>query len=131
MKSGGCQCGAIRFELVGSASKVYACHCGECRKRSASAFGISVIHAPEDLAIIHGSPISWTRETASGDEMACWFCDTCGSRLWHAAGAVISVKGGALDEAPDVQAHIWTSRRLPWVLLPEGVETWPEEPAER
>ncbi len=130
MKSGGCQCGAIRFELLGEARKVYACHCLECQKQSASAFGISVIHAPADLRVIQGSPKNWTRNTASGGEMTCWFCEVCGSRLWHAAGAVISVKGGALDETLDVQSHIWTSRRLPWVIIPEGVENSPEEPSE-
>ena len=128
MKSGGCQCGAIRFELIGNASKVYACHCGECQKQSASAFGISVIHAPEHLTITQGTPKSWKRETSSGNEMTCWFCEKCGSRLWHTAGSVIFVKGGALDETPEIQTHIWTSRRLPWVVLPEGVETWSEEP---
>ena len=130
MKSGGCQCGAVRFEVAGAASKVYACHCRECRKQSASAFGISVIHAPADLTVTQGSPKNWKRDTASGGEMSCWFCENCGSRLWHAAGTVISIKGGALDETPDVQSHIWTSRRLPWIAFPEGVENWPEEPTE-
>jgi len=131
MKSGGCQCGAVRFELIGDPRKVYACHCLECRKQSTSAFGISVLHAPVDLTITQGIPKNWTRDTASGEKMTCWFCEHCGSRLWHAAGSVIAVKGGALDEPPDVQSHIWTSRRLPWVILPDDVETWPEEPAGR
>ena len=131
MKSGGCQCGAVRFEVTGDASKVYACHCGECRKQSASAFGISVIHAPDHLTVTQGIPKHWKRDTASGCEMTCWFCENCGSRLWHAAGSVISVKGGALDDTPDVQTHIWTSRRLPWIVLPKDVEVWAEEPDER
>jgi len=40
---GGCQCGAIRYELSGEGLELYVCHCKECRKQSASAFGISVI----------------------------------------------------------------------------------------
>jgi len=131
MKTGGCQCGAVRFEVTGEARKVYACHCRECQKQSASAFGISVIHASNDLTVISGSPKNWTRNTVSGGKMVCWFCEICGSRLWHEAGSVISVKGGALDVTPEVQTHIWTRRRLPWVILPDGVETWPEEPGER
>jgi len=128
MKTGGCQCGGVRFELTGDAHKVYACHCGECRKQSASAFGISVIHSPDDLTVVKGTPKNWSRPTDSGGTMKCYFCETCGSRLWHDAGGTISVKGGALDETPDVECHIWTSRRLPWVILPHGIETWPEEP---
>jgi len=131
MKSGGCQCGAVRFDVTAEPQKSYACHCGECQKQSASAFGISVIHAPEDLSIRKGTPKCWTRPAASGGEMTCWFCETCGSRLWHEAGAIISIKGGAFDTPPEVRVHIWTTRRLPWVIIPDDVEIWPEEPAER
>ena len=128
MKTGGCQCGAVRFKVNGAAQSAYACHCAECRKQSASAFGISVIHAPEDLSITTGTPRSWTRATASGGALSCWFCPDCGSRLWHAGNGVISIKGGALDQTPDVEAHIWTARKLSWVVIPEGAEQWPYEP---
>jgi hypothetical protein len=128
MKLGGCQCGAVRFDLRGSAQAIYACHCTECRKQSASAFGISVIHAPEDLSISAGAPKSWTRMTAKGEPMQCWFCEDCGSRLWHAAGGIISIKGGSLDNIPDVETHIWTASKLPWVVIPTAAEQWPHEP---
>jgi len=131
MSLASCQCGAIRFEVRGEPAKVYACHCRECQKQSASAFGISIIHAPEDLTVTRGTPKSWTRATDSGGSLTCWFCDTCGSRLWHAAGDVISIKGGALEVPPTVGTHIWTKRRLPWVVLPKDAETWPGEPEER
>ena len=128
MKTGGCQCGAIRFEVTGAAQSVYACHCSECRKQSASAFGISAIHAPEDLRVITGRPKRWSRPTDSGGSMDCFFCENCGSRLWHAGDGVISVKGGALDETPQVSRHIWTARKLSWVVIPEGAQQWAEEP---
>ena len=38
---GGCQCGAIGFASLGPALQLYICHCRECRKQSASAFGMS------------------------------------------------------------------------------------------
>lgn len=128
MKTGRCQCGTIQFEVSGEARQVYACHCRDCQKQSASAFGISVIHAPEDLNIISGRPKSWTRATDSGGSLACFFCETCGTRLWHADGDVVSIKGGALDEPPEVKTHIWTQSKLPWLNLPADAETWPREP---
>lgn len=128
MKTGGCQCGAVRFGIQDEPERVYACHCTECRRQSASAFGISVIHLPGALKVTQGEPKRWSRATDSGGQLDCWFCPDCGSRLWHAGGGFISVKGGALDETPEPQSHIWVSRKLPWVILPEGIETWPEEP---
>src|SRR5262249_17751725 len=32
MKSGGCCCGAVRYELAGELTKVTFCHCSKCRK---------------------------------------------------------------------------------------------------
>jgi len=128
MKPGGCQCGAIRFEITGEAQTVYACHCSECQKQSASAFGISVNHAPKDFHVTQGQPKCWSRATNSGASMDCFFCGTCGSRLWHGSGGVVSIKGGAMDETPLVSCHIWTARKLPWVAIADDVEQWPEAP---
>ena len=40
--AGGCQCGAIRYAITAEPGPIYVCHCRECQKQSASAFGISV-----------------------------------------------------------------------------------------
>ena len=40
--SGGCQCGQVRYEVKRDRLAVYACHCNECQKQSASAFSLSV-----------------------------------------------------------------------------------------
>ncbi len=127
-KKGGCQCGAVRFRLTAAPQRVYCCHCTECRRQSASAFGISVIMDEGAVVLLQGTPTTWTRPTASGGVMNCAFCPTCGSRLWHAANGFISVKGGTLDDPPEPTAHIWLDSALPWVVIPEGMERWAREP---
>ena len=131
--AGGCQCGAVRYEVAGAPLALYVCHCRECRKQSASAFGISVIVRRADFRVTRGGVNRWSRATDSGGTLQCAFCPGCGSRLWHeAAGATetISVKGGSLDEPVDLRAavHIWTSRRLPGVVIPETATRFPGEP---
>ena len=125
---GGCQCGAIRFRLTAPPGRVYCCHCTECRRQSASAFGISVIVPPGGVTVTRGVPGEWSRPTTGGDTLACAFCPDCGSRLWHRASDCVSIKGGALDRVPDPTAHIWTGSKLPWVVIPEGVAYWEGEP---
>ena len=130
---GGCQCGAVRYEVAGVPLATYVCHCRECRKQSASAFGISVIVRTSDLHLRQGAVASWTRGTDSGGRLKCVFCPECGSRLWHEdepKGPTVSVKGGSLDEAVDLSKaqHIWVSRKLPGVVIPEGRPQFPEEP---
>lgn len=133
---GGCQCGGVRYEIRGAPLSRYVCHCRECQKQAASAFGISVIVRGDDLRLTQGEVQSWTRPTASGGMLACFFCPTCGSRLWHARvgdDAAISVKGGSLDQPPDLSAihHIWTKRKLAGVIIPEGARQFPGEPEQR
>ncbi len=131
--NGGCQCGAVRYAVRGQPREVYVCHCTECRHQSASAFGISVIVDSAALALVAGTPKSWTRPATVGGSMDCFFCPDCGSRLWHgdpATEAIVSVKGGSLDSPPDLSGarHIWVNSKLPGVVIPEGAETFPEEP---
>jgi hypothetical protein len=130
---GGCQCGAVRYEISEAPLAVYVCHCRECRKQSASAFGISVEVRRAAFRVVGGSPKTWSRPTDSGRTLDCRFCPNCGSRLWHeaAAGAeTITVKGGSLDAPVDLSTaiHIWTSRRLPGVTIPEGAPQFAREP---
>ena len=130
---GGCQCGSIRYELSGRVLELYVCHCKECRKQAASAFGISVIVPRAAFRLTRGTPKFWSRATDTGHTLECAFCPDCGSRLWHqrrGAAETISVKGGSLDEPVDLRraVHIWTSRMLPGIVLPEGAAQFPGEP---
>jgi hypothetical protein len=130
---GGCQCGAMRYELSGKPLEVYICHCSECRKQSASASGISVIVSRQVFRLTQGEPNFWSRPTDTGNTLRCAFCPNCGTRLWHqrlGATETLSVKGGSLDHPINVERaiHIWTSRRLPGIIIPAGAAQFPEEP---
>lgn len=132
-KTGGCQCGAVRYELQGDPAELYVCHCRECQAQSASAFGISVIYPASALTVVSGETRCWSRPAAKRGRLDCHFCAECGSRMWHGdsnGDVPISVKGGSLDTKPDLTGarHIWVSRKLDGVVIPPDAETWPEEP---
>ncbi|WXA83653.1 GFA family protein [Pendulispora rubella] len=83
--------------------------------------------------LTRGTPKWWTRKTDSGGRLQCAFCADCGSRLWHqpeGPSETMTLKGGSLDEPPDAAAaiHIWVSRKLPGIVIPEGALQFPEEP---
>lgn len=131
--AGRCQCGTVRYEITGEPVALYVCHCRECQRQSASAFGISVIVRRPDFRVTRGKAKVWSRATDSGGRLACAFCPVCGSRLWHqseGASDTISVKGGSLDQAVDLRpaVHIWTSRQLSGVVIPETAAQFPGEP---
>ena len=74
MRTGGCQCGAVRYAIGGAPLALYVCHCRECQKQSASAFGISLEVAPsakEELLRRGFSREFGARRLASALESVC------------------------------------------------------------
>ena len=130
--TGGCQCGAIRYALSAKPLQVYVCHCRECQRQSASAFGISAIAPRAAFTVTQGKARRWTRPTDSGRTLHCRFCARCGSRVWHESPGndTVSIKGGTFDTALDLSdaIHIWTSRRLSGVIIPPQARQYPGEP---
>jgi hypothetical protein len=130
--TGGCQCGVVRYAIAEPPLRLYVCHCRECQKQSASAFGMSLFVHRAAFAVTRGATQSWSRKADSGRTMACHFCAVCGSRLWHARDGIetISVKAGSLDVPVDVSRaiHIWASRKVPGLILPQDAEQHAEEP---
>jgi hypothetical protein len=117
--TGGCQCGAVRYAIDAQPLTVLACHCGECQKQSASAFGMTMPVPRESLRITKGEPAHWSRTADSGNVVGGVLCATCGSRLYHepANKALLNVKAGTLDDTGWVTpvAHIWTETAQPWI----------------
>lgn len=133
MYSGSCQCGAVKYSSTGNIIGLYICHCRECQKQSASAFGITLEVAKDGFCVTSGTPQYWNRATSGGRELKCAFCQICGSRLWHeytSESNTISIKGGSLDSPLDVSnaIHVWTKQKLPGVIIPSNIEQFLEEP---
>jgi hypothetical protein len=133
MRLGGCQCGAVRFSSEGGAGTLYVCHCRECQKQSASAFGMSLQVPRSGLTVLSGETKVWSRAADSGRRVDCVLCAVCGTRLWHESAATpetATVKAGCLDVpvAMSGATHIWTKRKLEGLAIPEGAPQFIEEP---
>ena len=122
-----CQCGNITFKTPLSAPlSLNICHCLECRKQSASAFGTSATFPKFDFP---PGLSCFSRPARAGKAMKCYFCPRCGSRLVHAVDGeqTVRIKGGCIDGLDWTKAiHIWCKRAV--VPIPEGVERWEEDP---
>ncbi|MFY0612555.1 MAG: GFA family protein [Hyphomicrobiaceae bacterium] len=130
--TGGCQCGAVRYTWSTKRITAYACHCRECQKQSASAFAISVPAWARDLDV-SGPLQAYERGTDSGSTTNCWFCQTCGTRIYHQSARsseMVTLKGGTLDNALELQpvAHLWVSRQHRWVRLAPDAVTFNTQP---
>ncbi|MEP3224624.1 MAG: GFA family protein [Parasphingorhabdus sp.] len=119
--TGGCQCGAIRYSVGVALPPAYACHCGECKKQSASAFSMS-IPMYFDMLDVTGSPKVYESKAFSGRPKYNFFCGDCGTRLWHSGTnppTAITLKVGTLDQGADIAPveHLWVSQKQAGIML--------------
>ena len=110
---------------------VHCCHCSWCRKESGAAFGLNGMVEGNAVEMISGQVEMIDTPTASGRGQTISRCPKCQVALWgnfsKAAQAIHFVRLGTLDEprfAPD--AHIFTSTKLPWINLDDGIPSFRE-----
>lgn len=126
---GGCLCRAVRYRILGEPLFSGACHCRTCRKASASAFVPWIHLSAEMFSYTAGEPV----EFHSSAEVTRTFCGRCGTPLTYwtkSYGPRIDVTTGSLDapEAFAPIAHIWTSHKLGWLNLDDGLACFEEGP---
>lgn len=128
---GGCLCGRVRYEVEGPPKRVSHCHCTTCRRANAAAFATGAAFDPAKFRFTKGEPKIY----ASSDVAERSFCPDCGSQLVfrYRDGEAISVWLATFDdpEALAPMRHIWTSSRLGWIHLDDGLPTFPKEGATR
>jgi hypothetical protein len=79
---GGCQCGAVRYEIVGQPAFIWACHCMICQKQSGSAFAMAVVFQDFKVEVAGAQPDHFVRKGLNRSAR-CYFCARCGTRLYH------------------------------------------------
>lgn len=130
---GGCQCGAVRYELSREPITTALCFCRDCQIQSGSAFGMSLIVPKEGFRIVQGKPATFTRPTDSGSTTECAFCPACGTRLFHLPKRMpdnVNVKPGSLDDPSGVapKLAVWTIRKPAWLAIPAGIRQFERNP---
>jgi hypothetical protein len=134
--TGGCQCGAVRYEITAAPMTIYACHCRDCQRQTGAAFALSMIVARDAVRVTSGAPADWLRpgaHTASGTPTHCMMCGTCGSRLYNLptrAPLLAILRPGTLDDTSWLVpvGHIWTDSAQPWVEIPGDTVNYPRQP---
>ena len=114
---GGCQCGAVRYQVSGEPAHVALCHCIDCRK-SAGAPVVAWSAFPEaQFVLTQGQPRYYS---SSGAAMRS-FCPSCGTGLFYRnpdmLPGLVDVQIATLDdpEALPPGAHIQVAERVSWM----------------
>lgn len=112
LRTGGCQCGAVRFRIKGALGRPSICHCRMCQKQFGGFFG--------PLVTVKGET-EWTRGAPSyfqsSINISRGFCSACGTPLTYKHPGGLEIAIGAFDDRSDLapQIQVNFASRNPWV----------------
>ena len=129
--TGGCLCGAVRYEYAGAPGPAAYCHCEDCRKCTGSAFNVGMRVEAASFRVVAGRARGFTKSADSGNRLTRHFCQDCGSPLYTSSpvhAEFVYVKAGSLDDPslvhPDHQS--WTKSRVPWAAIDPDLPSFAE-----
>lgn len=128
--TGGCRCGAVRYEAKQAPDRVSLCACRDCQK-SAGAPLVSWAVFPRDAVVVaKGAPKSFNSSGAAFRS----FCDSCGTGLFYTNEAVLP---GLIDvqtltfDAPDAfapTALVQAAEAPRWLAMLHGLPAYQRYP---
>ena len=108
-RSGGCLCGAVRYEVRGPLRPVVMCHCTQCRRMTGHVMAATAARRA-DFRLVSSGELAWY---TSSPEARRGFCARCGSTLfWECGGRdYLSIAAGTLDDASglSIACHIFVA----------------------
>ena len=132
MITGGCLCGAVRYEIEAEPIVTRLCWCRVCQFIAAGNAAVSVCFPSRRLSVV-GEMRDFESVAHSGNRMHRRFCPTCGTHLFSEAESrphLIFVRAGTLDdrEVARPAATIWTARAPSWACLDAALPSWEGQP---
>jgi hypothetical protein len=115
--TGGCHCGAIRYEVAGEMLVHALCHCTDCRRHAGAPMVGWAMYPLDTVKVTRGEP----KVYASSEHGRRHFCADCGTGLFYINESVmpgiIDIQSATSDD-PDAipaTAHIQIADRIKWM----------------
>ena len=131
--TGGCLCGAVRFELTEPAANAGYCHCTRCQRRTGSAVSAQARIDGRTFTLLSGAEQVRAWRHPDGGFEKC-FCSECGAHLFSRNpddATQMSIRMGAFDGDPGVRPSFrqFVAYAAPWEPIPDdGLPRYPERP---
>ena len=99
--SGGCACGAVRYEISGEPIFMNDCQCRDCQRKSGTGHGSYLTFTDRESVKLEGEATHWGIVGDSGNVKTRSFCPTCGSPVYMTFAAMpelFTVHAASLDD---------------------------------
>jgi len=118
--TGGCLCGAVRYESTGEIARRFLCHCRDCKRSSSSAFYFGLTVPRSGFRLLQGELRDYRRIGESGRWVLRRFCPVCGSGVVNELELrpdYVVIRAGTLDE-PELVApayEVYARSKAAWL----------------
>jgi hypothetical protein len=131
--TGGCACGAIRYETTAEPLVMFHCHCRDCQRASGGPFTSFVIVPAEAFRFSQGSLRFHDSPSHRGGKTHRGFCADCGSPILAKTDAnpdIVAIRTASLDDPSwfKQQMDVWTSDAHPWDQMNPGLPKFEKYP---
>ena len=99
--TGGCACGAIRYQTSSDPTVEVHCQCRDCQKRSGTGHGSYLTFPRRADVTITGEATKWRVAGDSGNQKVHAFCPTCGTPVYltfEAMPDLMAIHAASLDD---------------------------------
>ena len=126
--TGGCLCGALRYEAIGEPIGSGHCYCVDCRRASGSGFIPFMGFAASALRVT-GASKPFTTKSASGGDAVRNSCPICSSLVFGGEPGkdeFLTIYAGTLDDPSGFRPRIaiFASARPAWAIIPPGLKVF-------
>jgi hypothetical protein len=124
IRTGGCGCGALRYEVAGEPIYVNNCHCKQCQRQTGSTSVVNAFFETEALRLQSGQTSQHAFKAGSGGDHVVIRCAGCGTAMWSHYPRLgqlgLGLRVGTLDNPGSLRpnAVIFTNEAMPWVCFP-------------
>ena len=130
--TGGCQCGAVRYECSEGPIMAGHCQCTNCQKFTGTGHATNMAFSKEAFTV-SGEVSSYEYTADSGNTMHRYFCPKCGSPVYGDSSgnpAALMVRVGSLDDPSIFEANfiVYTSSAQDWDHLDASIPSFPAMP---
>ncbi|WP_281859022.1 GFA family protein [Litoreibacter halocynthiae] len=134
-ESGGCLCGAVRFEVSAEPYFVVICSCRFCQRLTGSDYNVESLFRLGDVEVSRGkTKVHTHRSEGSGKSVHVHFCGACGTALYlkpERFPDCIGILSGTFDNPAwfrrdsSSTEYFFTAEAPRGMVIPEGFNTYP------